>query len=42
MASGQLMPTPPLLMKGGLSALRRALELMATAPGRKVIVSLEE
>lgn len=42
MASDQLTPTQPLLAKGGLPALRRAVELTAITPGQKVIVSLEE
>ena len=40
--SKTLVATPPLLVKGGLKALREAMDRMGTVSAQKVVVSLDE
>ena len=40
--AGKLIPSPPLLIKGGLASLREALEAMGSVSAQKVVVTLDE
>ena len=40
--AGKLIATPPLLVNGGLGALREALERMSDVSAEKVVVVLDE